>query len=254
MVSTFLFWLAALVILLLSAMASSVVPSAYKSLAWGLPASLALYALARWFALRRTLAVPDAGLRHDRRTIARLGAGLAIGVATYGVTLGTNALLFGPIRFAVAAEPDMSAALIFFGGLAATVLMEELAFRSFAFWNSIAVLGGIGGQLLVALAFALLHIGYGWPLETVLLGVLPSAVLFGAAAYVSRSLALPFGVHFGVVCGRTISGESGNNLILAMDTSGVDAGMAAAFAPYVSAAVPLLVAVILFCLYRKRAA
>jgi membrane protease YdiL (CAAX protease family) len=48
---------------------------------------------------------------------------------------------------------------------------------------------------LTAVAFGLSHLLYGWSWSAVLLGVIPSGLLFGAAAIVGRGLAFPMGVH-----------------------------------------------------------
>jgi membrane protease YdiL (CAAX protease family) len=39
------------------------------------------------------------------------------------------------------------------------------------------------------------HLAFGWPLPSILLGVVPGALLFGVAAVASRGLGVPIGLH-----------------------------------------------------------
>ncbi len=127
-------------------------------------------------------------------------------------------------------------------GLAAVTVMEELAFRSYSLWTALRALGFWPAQVLVAVAFSLLHLAYGWPSSTVLLGVFPSGLLFGVAAAVSGGLALPVGLHLGINLGRWATGEGGGAGLWTLDTSALDPARAASVAPYLGAAVPLLLA------------
>jgi uncharacterized protein len=72
---------------------------------------------------------------------------------------------------------------------------EELGFRGYPLRTLHPVLGLWPAQAVVALAFGLTHVVYGWSLADVVMGVLPGALLFGLAAVASRGLALPIGLH-----------------------------------------------------------
>jgi membrane protease YdiL (CAAX protease family) len=94
------------------------------------------------------------------------------------------------------------------GTYLALSLMEELGFRGYPLRTLVPTLGPWRAQAIVAVAFALSHIGFGWPLRTVLFGVLPNALLFGAAALASRGLAMPIGLHAALNISRWAVGET----------------------------------------------
>jgi hypothetical protein len=243
-----MFWIAALAIMALASFIARLLSDTAYPLAWGSLACLALLGLIRWFVARCRMKLGDVGLGWNRLTPRRIVFGLLVGAATYGATLAVDILLFGQIRFTAAPEVKAGPLLLALLGMVATITMEELVFRSFALWNSVHSVGLWLGQLLVALGFAGLHLIYGWPVMTVLLGVLPSAILFGAAAVVSRGLALPLGIHLGTVVARTLAGDTDRPLLLVMDTTALDPS-AASLAPLIGATLPMLVAASLILLY-----
>lgn len=238
---TFAFLGLALGVMVLGSMIARLLPAAAYPLAWGSASSLGLLMLAWQFAVRSGWSPASIGLGWSPRTPRRFVAGLAIGALTYATTLAIDAALFGPIRFSPANDISLSALALTLAGLAAAITMEELAFRSYALHSAVHAIGSLPGQALVALAFAALHLIYGWPLPTVLMGVLPSAVLYGVCAMVSRGLALPLGVHLGQVAARTLGGEGDQQVAFVMDTSALDPA-AGAYAPLVGAAIPLIAA------------
>jgi membrane protease YdiL (CAAX protease family) len=80
----------------------------------------------------------------------------------------------------------------------ALACMEELGFRGYALRTLVRTLGMWRAQAIVAVAFGLTHGAFGWSWINILLGVMPCAHLFGAAATSPRGLAMPIGVHAGV--------------------------------------------------------
>lgn len=241
---TFTFWVIALGLMVATSLAARLAPDASFTLLWGMAASACVYVVARWFAKRSSISPANAGLGWSGGSSRRFAIGLAIGIGVYLSTIAVNAALFGPIRFAEV-RPDPLAILLVVVGLAATITMEELVFRSYALWNSVGAVGSGSAQVIVAIAFSGLHLVYGWSLMTVLLGVLPSAILFGAAAIASRGLAMPLGVHLGMVFARWVAGEGDRPLLFAMDTSEMNQSAVATYAPYLGAFIPLLVAAII---------
>lgn len=248
------FWGAAIAILLGAGFLRGMVPPALGPLTWGLISSLALYALIRLFLRIDRCSLSDVGLAWTSSSPIRFVAGLGLGVATYAAILLASSLVLGPIRLGPGAPPAGPAVALIIAGLTALAVMEELAFRSYAFWTATRTLGIWPAQLLAAVAFSLLHVAYGWPTSTVLLGVFPSAILFGMAALVSGGLALPLGVHLGINVGRWMTGEADGAGLWTLDTSGLDPERAATLAPLIGAVVPVAVALALFARYRRRIA
>jgi uncharacterized protein len=246
-----LFWSGALLILIVFGFVRGMLPPGAGPLAWGIGSSLALVVLIRAFlrADRRPLA--DAGLGWHRRSPIRLAAGFAFGVVAYAGAVALASLAVGPIRVRIAESPSAGMIVLAVAGTIALVIMEELALRSYSLWTAVRAVGSVPAQLLVAVAFALLHVGYGWPLQTVLLGVLPSALLFGVGAVITGGLAMPIGIHLGMNIGRWAAGERGAAGLLVLESGGSDPARAA-LAPYFAALAPLGVAALLYVVGRRR--
>jgi membrane protease YdiL (CAAX protease family) len=246
------FWVAAFVLMLVVGGLRGMLPPTLGPLAWGVISSLALLGLIRGFLRFDRRSVADVGLAWTSSSPVRFLGGLALGVATYAITLLMSALALGPIRLGPGTAPTARAIVLMILGLGALVLMEELTFRTYALWTAVRTLGIWPAQLVVAIAFSLLHVAYGWPISTVLLGVFPSAILFGMATLVSGGLALPLGVHLGINVARWMTGEVDGAGPWTLDTSGLDLARAATLAPLIGAAVPLLVALALFVVFSRQ--
>lgn len=247
----FVFWAGAIALMALSSLAGHLGPAVLYPLTWGTTASGLLLVLIRLLIAREGRQISSVGLGWSQSSASRIILGVAIGVATVIAILAISALLIGPIRFTLATPIDSGAVMLALTGLAATVVMEELVFRSYAFWGCVSAFGVWRGQAIAAAAFAALHLLYGWSPATVLSGVLPSAILFGAAAYVSRGLALPVGVHFGMVAARLLSGETDPPLLFALDTGALDPVRAGALGPLIGALTPILVAAMLALIWNR---
>lgn len=240
------FWGASVLVLVATSISRGFLPPLLAPLAWGLLGSLATWRLVAWFLRTERRPVTDAGLGWSPRTPLVMLAGALIGVGTYALTLAASAAVLGPIRLLPATSPAWTTVAVTVCGIAALVVMEELVFRSYALWTAVRAIGIWPAQILVALAFGLLHLAYGWPMSAVLLGVVPSALLFGVAAVVSRGLALPCGVHLGINLARWCTGEGAGAGFWTLDTQALDPGRAATLAPVLGALAPVIVAAVLY--------
>jgi membrane protease YdiL (CAAX protease family) len=102
-------------------------------------------------------------------------------------------------------------------------IAEELLFRGFMFQRLIQAFGKWPAQLLVAGLFLLTHLnnpGMTGTVKTLAsLNIFIASVMFGIAYLRTRSLAMPFGLHFmanfmqGTVLGFGVSGDSGHGLL-----------------------------------------
>lgn len=189
-----LFWAVAIALMVGSGMLRGMAPPSLAPLAWGVTSSALLLALSA-FALRREgLVAADAGLRFGTGSLPRFAAGVAVGGAMYAVHLlllvGIAGVRIGEST-ARGAAPLLLAALTFL----ALSVMEEVGFRGWPLRRLERALGRTPALLIGALAFALLHVAYGWPLFGALFGAGAGALVFGTAALVTRGLALPIGMH-----------------------------------------------------------
>jgi membrane protease YdiL (CAAX protease family) len=235
------FWAIAFAILVGCSFLKPLVPPSFGPLLWGLTSSCLLLALLAFFQHMEHRTWRQSGLHFDSPAAWHILGGVLLGLAVYAAILLLTSALLGPIRLEAGSTSTLRVFPLVMAGIVALALMEELAFRSYAFWTATSVLGVRGGQVLVAVAFALLHLAYGWAWPTVALGVLPSAVLFGAAAYASGGLALPLGVHIGINLGRWLTGEADRAGPWSLGLQDADLQHLQTWAPLIGAAVPLAV-------------
>ncbi len=243
------FWGAALALLLFWGFVRGLVPASLGPLVWGLGGSAAVLLL-QAFVRAEHRPFADVGLGWAPWTPARFVAGLGLGVANFVGTLLITAAVLGPIRLTPVAAPPVTAIFATVLGLAAVTTMEELTFRTYPLWTALRSIGFWPAQALVAVAFSLLHLAYGWPPATVATGVLPSALLFGIAAAVSGGMALPLGIHLGINLSRWATGEGSTPGWWTWDASALDPVRAATVAPVVGASVPVLLALALHAGHR----
>jgi uncharacterized protein len=114
-----------------------------------------------------------------------------------GVILSFIDIIVGPVRLTrgIASSETM---VILGCTFLALACMEELGFRGYALRTLVRATGMWRAQTIVASAFGLSHVAFGWSWINILLGVIPLALLFGIVATSSRGLALPIGIHAGV--------------------------------------------------------
>lgn len=145
-----------------------------------------------------------AGLRWSRHTATRFLAGAFVGMALMGATLMLVFVSTG-IR-PLPAHGFTAATLIPVGALLPLALMEEIAFRGYAFAELRRKQGLWFAQVATAIAFALYHILNGWPLLIAFIGPGAWAFVFGIAAARSGGISAPTGLHFGVNVAQALVG------------------------------------------------
>jgi uncharacterized protein len=202
-----LFWAGYLAVLWLAAFPKQMVPDAWGPLVWGVVSLLIIAAATRWMERREGRAGAERTVAFDRGSVTRFALGLLVGVAAYVlVTLGIS-LLVTPIHFHRSVGPTVGVLALTVTTILALATMEELGFRGYSLRALHAALGAWPAQCLVAIAFGLCHVLFGWPWLTVLMGVVPSALLFGAAAQRSGGIAMAIGVHAALNLAQTMVGE-----------------------------------------------
>lgn len=191
-----LFWSGYLAILVGFGSLKGMSPPAWRDLSWGAVCAIALVVLTGWFVRRDRGRLQSVGAALKRGSGLRLLLGVAFGLALYALIFGAVSLTAGPLRLvpAVGGASIGATALVVVGFLALGA-MEELGFRGYPLRTLARTLGEEPAQVLVAVAFGGSHLLYGWTWQAVVLGVIPSGLLFGAAASTSRGLAFPIGLH-----------------------------------------------------------
>lgn len=248
------FWLGYLVILAVFGFLKGMMPPAFAPLIWGAASAVALLALTFWLMRREHRTAEDAGVHWSAGSLGRFAAGFMLGTVVYAAILLTISLVAGPLTITRASvAPAASAILLGVVTTFALALMEEVGFRGYPLMTLINSVGIWWAQLIVAIAFALTHILYGWSLGPVLLGVFPSALLFGAVAVATRGIACPLGVHVALNLCQGLMGEKEAASVWQIDASSASEPLVKAAAPTIGFAVVLLAAVAVTLWSRRRA-
>jgi membrane protease YdiL (CAAX protease family) len=240
------FWVGYVAIFFVVGSSKGIVPAAWQDLYSGVLGSVALVGFTYPFVRHERGRLHAAGIGFDRGSVGRLVVGLLLGVAIYAGIALLVALISGPITFAPAAEaPEWGGAAVVVASFLSLSALEEVGFRGHPLRALEDPLGPVVAQVVVAVAFGGSHLLYGWPASAVLLGVIPSGLLFGAAAKASPGLAFPIGVHAALNLAAWSVGSKETpgpwTIVLADGT----AERVAAVAPWISFGVTLVTAALL---------
>ncbi len=242
-----LFVLGYFVVLVACSVLKGMAPKPYADLVWGCASSLGLLAMT-WRFLRfdrRTFA--DVGMRHNASSILRLLAGLALGAAVYIVALIIISTTLGPLQLSAPTWPSAWRWMLAIASFLSLSCMEELGFRGYVLRTLMPAVGVWPAQVLIAIAFGFTHIAYGWPLTTVLIGVIPSALLFGAVAWRSGGLAMPIGVHAAMNIAQWMVGEKEAAGVWTLSSDPALASRLASGAPIIATSTTLAAAIAVMC-------
>ena len=253
LLSVIAFWVAYLVLLVGSSFVSGLLPPRWNRLGWGVVSSAALLLLTLAMVRRDGRTLGDVGVGIGARSVPRFLVGFVIGLATYAIDVAVIAVFVGGLRLVPATSIDWSGVALTLGTLLALSCMEELGFRGYPLRTLLPTLGPWGAQALVAVAFALSHILYGWSWASVVFGVLPSAFLFGAAALASDGLAMPIGLHMALNVAQWAIGEKESTGFFTQTVDHTARARIEQVAPMTGMAVTLGMAAVLWWWRRHRA-
>ena len=245
------FWGAYLAILLAASIPKGMLPVRWGQFAWGFVSSVALLLLTLAFLKRERRTPRDVGLQLGSGSLPRFLLGAIIGFATYALNVAVVATVTGGLQLRPVPSVDWSGVVLTLCTLLALSCMEELGFRGYPLRTLVPRVGLWAAQAIVAVAFALTHMVYGWSWNSVLFGVLPSAFLFGAAAIVSGGLAMPIGLHMAVNAARWSLGDHGGTGLFTMVVEESARGRVERLAPVTGVAITLLMAAALWWWQRR---
>ncbi len=157
-------------------------------------AALGTYLLTMLFVRWDGVPLRDVGVAMSAWSLPRLAVGFALGMGMVAVQVGVL-LATGRVRWERIPETGVHAAAIAFVLFLLVALREELGFRGYPLRRLDAVWGAWAAQLIVGGIFAGEHAVAGYPWKIAVSGVLVGSLLFGAAALVTRGLAVPVGIH-----------------------------------------------------------
>lgn len=136
----------------------------------------------------------DIGLGWQKNTFTKFIVGLAIGLATFIIILGIF-FIFTDLQLQRSHEQFTGFSFLGYLTIIPLALMEEVVFRAYPLISLQKKFGIRITQFIVAIAFALYHVVQGWSIEIALLGPGIWAFVFGLAAFWSKGIAVPTGIH-----------------------------------------------------------
>jgi len=146
---------------------------------------------------RETSEVPAAERFNPRPVTGASAVWFLVGAALLATTIPVFVGAFG-LRWSGNETFSGTAMTLTLGGIVMTAAAEEIAFRGYAFWRLIRLLGFWPAQAIVAGLFIVSHLTLGgFALLPALVGTAAGSVLFGAVFARTRSLAAPIALHTG---------------------------------------------------------
>lgn len=240
-----LFLLGYMVILFVASIPKGMAPPLLADIVWGVIASILTFAFTRFLLAREQRTPREIGLEADARSIARLLAGFATGIAVYAATVAVVSLTLGPIRLSASTPPSATTWVVTIASCLALSCMEELGFRAYALRTLVPAVGLWPAQVSIAVAFGLAHLVFGWPWPTVVMGVVPSALLFGVVAIRSGGLAMPIGLHAALNVAYWMAGAKPTPGVWTLSADPAHTERLATFSPFMGAAMTLLAALLI---------
>ncbi len=165
------------------------------------PTSFLLILLVTWICLKlRKESLNDVGLAINKKWLTQFFTGTLMGITMLAATVGII-WAFGGVTFELNAERSLN--VLSYGLYLFLIgsLLEELLHRGFIFQRLIDGIGFWGAQFIIASLFALGHSGNPGMEDTTFiiasLDLFIVSLIFGLAYFITKSLALPIGLHLG---------------------------------------------------------
>lgn len=161
---------------------------------YGILMCIIFFSLSMLFVHLEKSSLSSVNLIPDAKTLFRLGLGFVIGAAIAGCMLLAVFALTN-VTISVSTEQTLTSFLIASLVIIPMALMEELLFRGYPFFRLLSHLHIRWVILITSILFALYHLNETSSLWSVLLGPGVWGVIFGVAAYLTQSIAVPVGIH-----------------------------------------------------------
>lgn len=169
-------------------------------------AGTACVLLCTWFwSNRRWDRMEEYGLRWSKGSFQRFLVGLFFG-ALLILVLWALLIWLTPLSVHAKAFVFTPAVGYWVISLILFAFMEEVAFRGLPLVELTRKYGFLTAQFIVAIAFALYHVVYGWPWMVAFMGPFVWAFIFGLARVQSGGVAMPTGIHIALNAGQIILG------------------------------------------------
>ncbi|QNI38301.1 CPBP family intramembrane glutamic endopeptidase [Edaphobacter albus] len=201
-----LFFAACAVLLIVASSYMPKRPAFAPQIALGIVTSIATWFLTWIFCRWDGIRLKDVGATFRIQSLSRLLFGATLGIALVAVQAFFIALI-AHARWTRVPHTNAWTAIVPLFAYLSLACREELAFRGYPLRRMESFFGSLAAQLIVAIVFALEHVGGGYTWGNAFLGVFVGSLLFGMAALATRGLAVPIGLHVMWNFGQWVLGE-----------------------------------------------
>ncbi|SNS42699.1 hypothetical protein SAMN05421640_0092 [Ekhidna lutea] len=180
----------------LYSISEGIIPFPYSKYWYGIIGSVCAFAAI--FIIMRLDKKPLRGfnLKFNKSVMPNFIKGLAVGVVIAVVMIGSQ-IWFSNLTMTFN-QQNVSSFMIMVLCILPLAFMEELTFKSYAFFKLEKEYGIWNAQIVTSILFALYHVVGGWSITSAFLGPGVWALAFGLMAIISGGISMPTGFHSGL--------------------------------------------------------
>lgn len=184
-------------------------PQEFERYAQGITGTIGVLIAVLIFLKLEKKTLKDYGLNWDKRTFSKFGLGLLLGVVLASIMM-LSQIAYSQLELSVNKEVSLLPFIFWSLAFVPLAFMEEIAFRSYPLLSLNKAFGFRATQIILALLFAIYHMLMMWGLKASLLGPGIWALAYALMAVISKSIAAPTGLHFGLnLVQSVIGGQKG---------------------------------------------
>ena len=201
------------ILLITFSFAKNLLPNIGERLAHGIVGTIAGLLTTIIFLKFDKKSFSDIGLKFETKTIGNFLIGVIVGIILMGALVG-GVLYFTDTEIGVNTNSTLLNFLLMTFPLIPLAFMEELGFRAYPLEILRDKVGIRQSILLLSILFGAYHIVNGWSVASSFYGPGVWGLVFGLAAYYSKGIAMPTGIHYAVNLTTSAFGETNNSVSL----------------------------------------
>tara|TARA_B100000780_G_C21083217_1_gene436302 strand:+ start:238 stop:1044 length:807 start_codon:yes stop_codon:yes gene_type:complete len=192
-------------------------PQEFERYAQGITGTIGVFIAVLIFLKLEKKTLKDYGLYWDKRTLSKFGLGLLLGVVLACIMMFSQ-IAYSQLELSVNKEVSLLPFIFWSLAFVPLAFMEEIAFRSYPLLTLNKAFGFRATQIILALLFAIYHMLMMWGLKASFLGPGIWALAYALTAVISKGIAAPTGLHFGLnLVQSVIGGQKGIDPLFTLD-------------------------------------
>lgn len=172
-------------------------PDQYERYAQGILGTIGVLITVLIFLKLEKKSFKDYGLNWEKKTVKKFGIGLLLGIGL-ALLMMLSQISFSNLQLSLNEDVSLGPFLLWSLAFIPLAFMEEVAFRSYPLLKLNQAFGFRSTQIILAILFAAYHMFMMWGVKESLLGPGIWALAYALAAVMSKGIAVPTGLHFGL--------------------------------------------------------